>query len=78
MISREESRVCLDHYKSKVVKIRAARDQASQRGKSLSRYESEWLDRNERKLEKARLEFQVREVFPQLIRIVNYTLFPSK
>ncbi|KMS93658.1 hypothetical protein BVRB_029250, partial [Beta vulgaris subsp. vulgaris] len=52
------SRVCLDHYKNKVAKIRAAREQAQQRGKNISRYASDWLDRNERKLEKARLEFQ--------------------
>eukprot|EP00474_Spongospora_subterranea_P009679 CRZ10137.1 hypothetical protein [Spongospora subterranea] len=58
MNSREECRVRLDHFKSKIIKVRASRDQYLQRGRTFPRKEADKLERNERKLENARLEFQ--------------------
>ncbi|XXQ33584.1 BAR domain-containing protein [Plasmodiophora brassicae] len=58
MAAREEARVCMDHFKAKLVSIRASREKYTARGRAFPRKDAERLERNERKLEKARAEFQ--------------------
>lgn len=49
----------MDHFKAKLVSIRASREKYTARGRAFPRKDAERLERNERKLEKARAEFQV-------------------